>query len=302
MSGLAPVDPRRAGTAAGIALTLLLPLTLPLLPGQMALGSGAGAPKEAAPGSEAEPSYPPGTLIRDCDECPELVVVPAGAFRMGDLSGGGDVDEGPVRTVTIPRPFAIARYETTFAEWDACAAAGACREGVGDIGFGRGRRPAMLVAWEDARAYTEWLSRRTGKPYRLPSEAEWEYAARAGSRTRYPWGDEIGQGRANCDECGSRWDDTRTAPVGSFPANAFGVYDMVGNVYEWVADCGRATYEGAPSDGSVAASSGESCRWRMMRGGSWVSLPRASRPANRVRNPVGFQDINVGFRVARSLH
>ena len=144
--------------------------------------------------------------------------MPAGTFRMGDLSGGGDVDEAPVRTVTIARPFAIARDETTFAQWDACAAAGACRRGVGDIGFGRGERPVMLVTWEDAQAYAGWLSEMTGKRFRLPSEAEWEYAARAGSDARYPWGDDVGQGNANCDGCGSRWDDERTASVGSLPA------------------------------------------------------------------------------------
>ena len=158
----------------------------------------------------------PGAIIRDCDECPELVVVPAGTFRMGDLSGGGDVDEGPVRTVELPRHFALARYETTFADWDACAAAGDCRRGVSDIGLGRDRRPVILVTWRDAKDYTDWLSRLTGKAYRLPSEAEWEYAARAGSGTRFPWGDEVGRGHANCEECGMPWEDPRTAPVGSF--------------------------------------------------------------------------------------
>ena len=202
--------------------------------------------------------------------------------------------------MSIPRAFAIARYETTFAQWDACVAAGACRQGVGDIGFGRGERPVMLVTWEDAQAYAGWLSETTGKRFRLPTEAEWEYAARAGSETRFPWGDDVGEGNANCDECGSPWDDERTAPVGSLPANAFGVHEMVGNLYEWVEDCGGYSYEGAPSDGSAVAPDA-SCRQRMMRGGSWLSLPRASRPANRVRNPIGFSDINVGFRVARDL-
>jgi len=242
----------------------------------------------------------PGAIIRDCEACPELVVVPAGTFRMGDLSGGGDADEGPVRKVNIPRPFAIARYETTFAEWDACVAAGACRQGVSDIGFGRGDRPVMLVTWEDAQAYAGWRSETTGKRYLLPTEAAWAYTARAGSETRFPWGADVGRGNANRDQCGRAWDDERTAPVGSFPANAFGVHDMVGNVYEWIEDCGRQSYESAPSDGSAVAP-GPSCRQRGMRGGSWLSLPRASRPAARVRNPVGFRDINVGFRIARDL-
>ena len=252
-------------------------------------------PLDSALGSER------GAVVRDCDRCPELVMVPAGAFRMGDLTGGGDADELPVREVTIPRPFAIARYETTFAEWDACVAAGACRRGVSDIGLGRGRRPVILVTWRDAMDYADWLSRLTGEAYRLPSEAEWEYAARAGSATRFPWGDAVGRGHANCEECGVPWDDPRTAPVGSFPANAFGIHDLVGNVYEWVADCGRETYAGAPSDGSVWEPGDGTCEWRMMRGGSWCSLPRASRPANRVRVPDIFHDIHVGFRVAKSL-
>ena len=295
MRGLVLDNRPAAGAAACIAAALTL---LALRP---ALGSEPGAGKKTAPGSEAAAAYEPGAVIRDCDQCPELTVVPPGAFRMGDLSGGGDADEHPVREVTIPRAFAIARYETTFAEWDACVVAGACRKGVGDIGFGRGRRPAMLVTWRDAQDYARWLSSRTQRPYRLPSEAEWEYAARAGSSTRYPWGDEVGRGRANCEECGPPWDGAKTAPVGSFPANAFGVHDMVGNVYEWVADCGRESYAGAPSDGSVQEPGDGACAWRMMRGGSWCSLPRASRPANRVRVPDVFHDIHVGFRVARSL-
>ena len=294
MSGIMITKERWATAIAWIVTAILL------VSGQMALGSEHGSSKQPAPGSASEPSYQPGTIIRDCEVCPELVVVPAGAFRMGDLSGGGDADEGPVRTVSIPRAFAVAKYETTFAQWDACVADGACRQGVNDIGFGRGERPVILVTREDAQAYVGWLSGRAGKPFRLPSEAEWEYMARAGSDTRYPWGSDIGRGNANCDGCGSRWDDDRTAPVGSFPANEFGIHDAVGNVYEWVADCGRDSYAGAPSDGSARESDG-ACTMRMMRGGSWLSLPRASRPANRVRNPVGYQDINIGFRVARSL-
>ena len=264
-----------------VALAFLLPLT-------------------AAVAAESGGALEPGQVFRDCFECPEMVVVPAGSFRMGDLNSGGDADEGPVREVNITRPFAIAKYETTFAEWDACVEAGGCAPGAGDIGWGRDRRPAINVSPEEAEAFAAWVSGLTGVRYRLPSEAEWEYAARAGSDTRYPWGNDIGANRANCDGCGSDWDDARTAPVGSFPANAFGIHDTVGNVYEWVADCGRESYEDAPSDGSVW-STDETCRVRMMRGGSWVSLPRALRSANRVRNPVFFRDINVGFRVARDL-
>ena len=256
------------------------------------------APFPGGPAHAAEKG--PGTVFRDCAGCPEMVVIPAGSFRMGDHHGGGDADEGPVREVRFAQPFAIAQFETTFAQWDACVADGGCAPGAGDLGWGRGGRPAINVSPKDAEAYAEWLSRLTGAQYRLPSEAEWEYAARAGSETRYPWGNDVGRNRANCDGCGSGWDDAQSAPVGSFPPNAFGVHDTAGNVYEWVADCGGETYADAPSDGS-ARPADASCRMRMMRGGSWVSLPRALRSANRVRNPVGFRDINVGFRVARNL-
>ena len=250
--------------------------------------------------AEAGAALEPGQDFRDCFECPEMVVVPAGSFRMGDLNGGGDADEGPVRDVEISRPFAFGKYEITFAEWDACVEAGACAPGAGDVGWGRERRPAVNVSAEDAEAFAAWVSELTGVRYRLPSEAEWEYAARAGSDSRYPWGNDVGLNRANCDGCGSEWDDMQTAPVGSFPANAFGVHDTVGNVYEWVADCGRITYEGAPSDGSVW-NADETCRVRMMRGGSWVSLPRALRSANRLRRLAGNRDINTGMRIARDL-
>ena len=274
MPGPMLIHRRRTGAIACVAATFLL-LSTPA-----AASSDSGGAKGASAGDGAGSVYPPGTVLRDCETCPDMVVVPAGAFRMGDLSGGGDVDEGPVREVEIPRAFAVARFETTFAEWDACAADGVCRPGVSDIGLGRDRRPVMLVTWQDANEYVHWLSRRTGKPYRLPSEAEWEYAARAGSSTRYPWGDEVGRGRANCEECGGDWNGRRTSPVGSFPGNAFGVHDMVGNVYEWVADCGRESYAGAPSDGSAWESGDGTCKWRMMRGGVLVQPP-AGEPAGQ---------------------
>ena len=238
--------------------------------------------------------------FRDCPECPEMVVVPAGSFMMGSPPGetGRTKHEGPRHRVTIPKPFAVGKYEVTFAEWDACVAAGGCRgHRREDQGWGRGRRPAINVNWDDAKAYVRWLSRKTGKQYRLLSEAEWEYAARAGKSTRYHWGDDIGRNRANCDLCGSRWDDNQTAPVGSFPANAFGLHDAHGNVWEWVEDCWNPNYAGAPADGS-AWRSGD-CYSRVLRGGSWYDLPRFLRSANRNRSGVRSDDF--GFRVARTL-
>ena len=243
-----------------------------------------------------------GRRFRDCPECPELVVVSEGWYMMGSPSGeaGRDGDEGPVHRVTFERPFAVGVKEVTFGEWDACVLGGGCGGyRPGDRGWGRGPRPVVNVSWRDAEAYVEWLSGETGEEYRLLSESEWEYVARAGMRTAYWWGDEIGKNWANCDGCGSRWDGRQTAPVGSFSANAFGLYDVHGNVWEWVEDCWNASYAGAPSDGS-AWGSGD-CDRRVLRGGSWNSKPRFLRSAIRFRYTTGDRDYDFGFRVARTL-
>ena len=242
---------------------------------------------------------PAGTTGRECDACPEMVVVPAGRFRMGDLSGDGGSNERPVHDVTIAAPFAVGRYEVTFAEWDACVAGGGCTHRSGDRGWGRGTRPVIKVSWDDAQEYVRWLSRETDKPYRLLSEAEWEYAARAGSTTKYHWGNDVGTNKANCDGCGSQWDDKRTAPVGSFEPNAFGLFDTAGNVYEWVEDCWNENYNGAPADGS--AWMGGNCDQRVLRGGSWLYDPRSIRLADRFMFVAGYRSSNFGFRVARTL-
>ncbi len=231
---------------------------------------------------------------------PEMVVIPAGSFRMGCVSGVDcQEDEQPVHQVTIPEWLAVGKYEVTFAEWDACVSAGGCGHRPGDEGWGRGRHPVMKVSWDDVQEYVRWLSQQTGASYRLLSESEWEYAARAGSRTAYSWGNEIGSGRANCDGCGSQWDDSGTAPVGSFSPNAFGLYDMHGNVWEWVQDCWNGSYNGAPSDGS-AWQVGD-CSGRVLRGGSWINIPRSLRSAFRSWDTTGNRNNNFGFRVARTL-
>ena len=243
-----------------------------------------------------------GVLVgRDCPECPEMVVVPAGSFMMGSPSHeqGRRAKEGPVHEVRISAPFAVGVYEVTFAEWDACLAAGGCGHRPIDGGWGRGDRPVIYVSWEDAKGYVQWLSRRTGKEYRLPSEAEWEYAARAGTETAYSWGDAIGVNLANCGGCGSQWDGSKTAPVGSFGANAWGLHDMHGNVYEWVEDCWNGSYRGAPSDGSAWLSG--DCSERVLRGGSWIDEPAALRAAYRFTSPTGDRSLVSGFRVARTL-
>ena len=227
---------------------------------------------------------------------PEMVVIPGGRFRMGCRRDCED-DERPVHEVRV-ESFEISKYEVTFEEYDRFTNATG-RERADDEGWGRGRRPVIHVSWRDAVAYVEWLSARTGKRYRLPSEAEWEYAVRAGTETAYSWGNEIGRNRANCNDCGSQWDDKQTAPVGSFSANAWGLHDMHGNVREWVQDCRNGNYQGAPRDGSAWESG--NCSARVLRGGSWLILPRSLRAANRFRYFSGFRLNYVGFRVARTL-
>ncbi len=193
--------------------------------------------------------------------------------------------------------FALSKCEVTFEEYAPFAAATGRR--TNDEGRGRGSRPVINVSWDDAVAYTEWLSEQTGKRYRLPSEAEWEYAARAGTTTRYSWGKKIGSNLANCNGCGSRWDDSTTAPVGSFPANAWGLHDMHGNVWEWVQDCWNGSYQGAPADGSAWERG--NCSRRVLRGGSWLNDPSNLRAANRFRYSSGARLLNYGFRIARTV-
>ncbi len=227
-------------------------------------------------------------------------VIPAGSLEMGCVSGVGCFEnELPVHSVTIPAPLAVGKYEVTFSEWDACVESGGCRSLPIDYGWGRGNRPVVAVRWEDTQEYVAWLSAETGFEYRLLSESEWEYAARAGANTAYSWGNEIGHNRANCRSCGSRWDYDRTAPVGSFGANRFGLHDMHGNVWEWVEDCWNESYVGAPSDGS-AWRRGD-CSYRVLRGGSWYYSPRYLRSANRGASATGVQINGIGFRVARTL-
>src|SRR5262249_45386591 len=184
---------------------------------------------------DAERALKPGDPFRECGkDCPEMMVVPAGEFTMGSPASekGRYTNEGPQHKVTIAQPFAISKFDVTFADWDACVKVGGCpQEGrADDAGWGRGTQPVIFVSWIDAKAYVEWLSRATGRSYRLLTEAEYEYAARGGTQTPYPWDDDIGKNNANCNGCSSKWDNMQTAPVGSFAANRFGLHDMVGNV------------------------------------------------------------------------
>ena len=247
--------------------------------------------------------------FRDCKECPEMVVVPSGSFMMGGASEQKNrlTNEFPRHRVTIRGRFAVGRYEVTYAEWDACAAEGGCNNHrPDDAGFGRGRRPVINVSWEDAKSYVAWLSRKTGKRYRLLSEAKWEYAARAGTEGPFHFGSTISTDKANYDgdyTYGSGrtgLDRSKTVPVGSFPANAFGLHDMHGNVWEHVEDCDHDTYNGAPPDGG-AWTEGGNCGRRMARGGGWHNRPDALRSASRVSLMSGTRGDFIGFRVARTL-
>ena len=208
----------------------------------------------------------------------------------------------PSRVTSAPalRPVALGKYAVTFAEYDACIADGGCAKEPDDKRWGRGRRPVINVSWDDAKAYAAWLSKKTGKIYRLPSEAEREYATRAGTTTDYSWGNEIGRNRANCNGCGSRWDFKQTAPVGSFAPNAFGLYDLHGNVWEWVEDCWHDSYMGAPPDGSAWVTGGE-CSRRVKRGGSWYYIPWFLRSGYRGGYETEIREDTLGFRVARTF-
>lgn len=236
---------------------------------------------------------------------PEMVVIPAGRFRMGAVVGGGDTDEKPVHWVTIARPFAIGRFEVTFAEYDRfCEATGREKPKDGRRYFpfshwGRENKPVMNVTWADAVAYVDWLSAETGRKYRLPSESEWEYAARGGTEDRYWWGFGVGENRANCKGCGSKWDNKETAPVGSFKPNPFGLYDTSGNVWEWCQDTWHESYEGAPADGSAWTTGGDGRR--VQRGGSLGSKPRYVRNSARGRGNPDSRYVYLGFRVVRDL-
>jgi formylglycine-generating enzyme required for sulfatase activity len=246
----------------------------------------------------------PRSVFQECADCPAMVVVPEGAFTMGspaDEPGRSD-DEGPQHRVTIARMFAVGKFDVTKSEFAAFVHAADHDAGTGwtSPGFAQtSSDPVVNVSWNDAKAYVKWLSAKTGATYRLLSESEWEYAARAGVPTAYYWGASLGTNNANCFGCGSRWDFARTSPAGAFAANAFGLYDMHGNAWQWVEDCHHDSYDGAPEDGSPVIS-GE-CGQRVYRGGSWYNRPRFLRAADRGYFVAPMRVNYLGFRVARTL-
>ncbi len=226
---------------------------------------------------------------------PVMVSLAAASYQMGSTGGSMNSSEVPRHEVQLPA-FSISKHEVTFAEYDRFAGATGKRRPK-DEGWGRKNRPVINVSWEDAQAYVKWLSAQTGKTYRLPSEAQWEYAARAGSEGSYWWSGVHEDTPANCFNCGSEWDGARTAPVGQFAANAFGLHDMTGNVQEWTEDCYNSNYKGAPADGSAWVT--PLCEMRVIRGGAYSSPQDSLRTTKRTRMETETRLDNLGFRVVR---
>ncbi len=223
---------------------------------------------------------------------PQMISISAGSFQMGSTERN---DEEPVHLVSIPA-FKMAQTETTWKQYQVCIDFGPCSSGD-DAGFGKAERPVINVSWKDTKLYIGWINEQTGKNYRLPSESEWEYAARAGSTTKYSWGNSIGKNKANCKDCGSQWDNKKTAPVKSFKPNQFGLYDMHGNVWEWTDDCWNESYSGAPIDGS-AWTTGD-CGKRVLLGGSWARNYIYLRSAYRDWNYDSARYYSSGFRLVQ---
>lgn len=306
----------RHATSASVFRRVRRGLLLLILPWM----SADTLPAVAAPGLEA------GEVFRECPECPEMVVVPAGSFLMGssrDSDEAWDGHQEPKHRVTVGYAFAVGVYEVTFAEWDACVRQGGCAGYEPfDEGWGREKRPVLNVNWEDARAYTDWLTDRTGHRYRLLTEAEWEYTARAGTKTARYWNDVallrdaeqcryangLDPAAAGLDGLGPhpcRDGHAHSAPVGSFLPNQFGLYDILGNVWEWVDDCWNDSYVGAPTDGSGWYTG--DCSRRVRRGGGWSSKRMAIHSAFRAGAAAGERSSSpglpssLGFRVARTM-
>lgn len=257
------------------------------------------APASGVPETLQKPELIFRDKLRDGSEGPGMIVIPAGEFRMGDSSGKNYFNERPVHPVRFAQPFALGVYAVTFEEYDRFAQA----TGRGlpkDNDYGRDRFPVINVSWNDAVAYCLWLSDQTGQSYHLPSEAEWEYACRAGTTTEYSWGDAIGHDNANCDGCGSQWDRKQTAPVGSFSPNPWGLFDMHGNVWEWCIDCWHDGYDGAPTDGSAWIYS-NNCDSRVYRGGSSLTYKTRVRSSFRHHSSPESRNCNIGFRLKRLI-
>jgi formylglycine-generating enzyme required for sulfatase activity len=262
----------------------------------------APSPAPAAPAVPATPApsvaakAASGGEIKDCPSCPILIPLSAGTFAMG--SNSDDPAEKPPHRVAIGQPFAIGKYEVTVEQWNACADAGACTR-IAIDGNPPNNAPMRNVSWDDAQVYVKWLSKVGGKAYRLPTEAEWEYAARGGTSTVYWWGDQMKKGNADCKDCGDPWSTDGPVAVGSFAANPYGLFDMNGSVWEWVADCWHSSYKSAPADGRVWDD--PACSVRVIRGGSWREGAPYMQSATRFKYSASVRQSQNGFRVARDM-
>jgi formylglycine-generating enzyme required for sulfatase activity len=224
-----------------------------------------------------------------------MVALPGGSFVMGSNT---DRTEQPRHAASV-RSFAIGKYEVTEAEWAACAGDGGCSYKPAQPGGAPGRRPISNLSWDDATQYIQWLQRVTGRAYRMPTEAEWEYAARAGTTTRYPWGDRMEAGKVDCNGCGGTFDRRHVPTTGDWPPNQWGLHDMLGGVAEWVEDCWHSSYQGAPADGSPWY--GAACQAHVLRGGSRQNSPPDVTPSARNFYDTGVRYPANGMRVALTL-
>jgi formylglycine-generating enzyme required for sulfatase activity len=297
----------KAGMTPDGQITASLLAVLRATKAQIAAFPVTPKPGAAVPGIGTGPlEHEVGSTFKDCESCPEMVVTPAGRFRMGAPKGekGRQPAEEPQHDVTVGTPLAVGKFEVTFDEWEACTLEGGCANyRPQDSGWGRGRRPAIYVSYDDAKAYVEWLRQKSGKAYRLLSESEWEFAARGGTSTPFAGGDSLAPTQANFDAsmaAGKKQGsyEGKSVEVGTFPPNPYGLHDMEGNVFEWVEDCWNKTHAGAPSDASPR---GGDCKRRVAKGGAWYYEAEFARPSARMSFPKGSRLNVIGFRVARPL-
>lgn len=285
-----PATPATATTTSAppttATTTTAPPTTVPPKP----VPARPAANKAAAPAAAGTASA---HEFKDCPNCPAMISLPAGSFTMG--SNSSDPSEKPAHAVTLAAPFSIGKTEVTVEQWKACADVGGCPQIPAN--GSPATAPMRDVSWDDAQQYVKWLARQTGKPYRLPTEAEWEYAARGGTTSAYWWGSSMKPGNANCKDCGEPWQATAPAKVASFTANPYGLYDMNGSVWEWVADCWHTSYKNAPAHGR--AWDEPTCRERVIRGGSWRDGASYMLSTTRFKYDTSVRHSQNGFRVAR---
>ncbi|CAB3763038.1 SUMF1/EgtB/PvdO family nonheme iron enzyme [Paraburkholderia humisilvae] len=287
-----PVAPAAASTPAPQAVTPATPT-----PQQRPAAAATPPPPPAAPPQpSAKATATASGEGKDCATCPVMVPLPAGSFTMG--SNSDDPSEKPPHHVTISAPFAIGKFEVTVEQWNACADANACPR-LSPENNSVKNAPARDLSWDDAQLYVKWLAKATGKPYRLPTEAEWEYADRAGTTTKYWWGDQMRKGQANCKDCGDPWHKEGPESVGSFTPNPYGLHDMNGSVWEWVSDCWHNSYQNAPNDGHTWDTPG--CNMRVIRGGSWREGGDYMLTSTRFKYSQSVRQSQDGFRVAKDL-